>query len=112
MYKIMCNLGLLLFAQVTPFPCSSIPEAGVTWAKIIFLQYVNIFTQFFKRFNEKGYCWMFLENLTLLASQELVDLGEVWPCFHFGEIEYFFHSLFRGMKKQLTALKLFSYTEK
>ena len=41
MYKIMCNFGLLLFAQVTPFPCSSIPKAGVTWEKIIFLSVIS-----------------------------------------------------------------------
>ena len=61
MYKIMCNLGLLLFAQVTPFLCSSIPETGVTWAKIIFLQYVNIFTQFFNVLTSRDIVECFLK---------------------------------------------------
>ena len=97
LYKIMCNLGLLLFPQVTPFPSSSILEAwDSTWAKIIFPRYVNIF---FKPSNEKGYCRMFLKNLTLLASQELVDLRDVWPCSRFGEIEcFFFFIYFLGVR--------------
>ena len=105
MNKIMCNLGLLLFAQVTPSPCSSIPEADVTWAKIIFLQYVNIFRQFFNVLREG-----ILANVSWKShGPSITGIGrsrEGLTMFSFRKNWMFFHSLFWGMKKQLTTLKL------